>query len=333
MGTGVVLLTNLHVGFAHNQASLVRDFTVPLLAKSSMNYIGTVTASILLVTPSLHQCPNLVRPSPGFWVTGSTQVVGHGRSGANSISRTHLQLGENTVQSLLTANKLGASCAEFDVQLTKDCTPVIFHDFLVTGTGGDVPLHMLTFSRFMHFIHSQVPRSDPKQRSQSLSAYIDRSQDLIERMKYTEAGLLNNVKGNLRGHSIQELPSTLEQLLTELPDFIAFNVEIKYPMLWEAEDREMEPYAMELNFYVDTILSMNFRLCGDRNITLSSFSPEVCILLACKQEMFPILFINKAGSMPAGDIRAGSLKGAIEFAQAWNLAGIVMLSDLFVMCP
>ena len=333
MGTGDVLLRNLHVGFAHNQASLVRDFTIPLLANSSMNYIGTVTASILLVTPSLHQCPNLVRLSPGFWVTGSTQVVGDRRFGANSISRTHLHLGENTVQSLLTANKLGASCAGFDVQLTKDCTPVIFHDFLVTETGGDVPLHMLTFSQFMHFSHSQVPRSDPKQRSQSLSAHIDRSQDLIERMKYTEAGLLNNVRGNLRGHSIQELSSSLEQLLTELPDSIAFNVEIKYPMLWEAEDREMEPYAMELNFYVDTILSMIFRLCGDRNITLSSFSPEVCILLACKQETFPILFINKAGSMPAGDIRAGGLKGAIEFAQAWNLAGIVMLSDPFVMCP
>ena len=146
-------------------------------------------------------------------------------------------------------------------------------------------------------------------------------------MKYTEEGLQNNIKGNLRGYSIQEVSSTLEQLLT------AFNIEIKYPMLWEAEYRGMEPYAMELNFYVDTILGMIFRLCGTRNITLSSFSPEICILLDCKQETFPILFINKAGSVPAGDIRAGSLKGAIDFAQAWNLAGIVMLSDPFVMCP
>ena len=333
IGTGVVLLSDLHGGFAHNRASLIRDYTVPILANSSMTYIGTVTTSILIVTPFLPQCTNPVRRAPGFWEAGSTQVVGHRGFGANSIARTHLQLGENTVQSFLTANKLGASCVEFDVQLTKDYTPVIFHDFLVMETGGDVPLNMLTFDQFMHFSHSQVPRSGPKQRSHSLSAYIDRSQDLIERMKYTEEGLQNNVKGNLRGHSVQELSSTLEQLLTELPDSIAFNVEIKYPMLWEAEDREMEPYAMELNFYVDTILSMIFRLCGDRNITLSSFSPEVCILLACKQETFPILFINKAGSVPAGDIRAGSLKGAIEFAQAWNLAGIVMLSDPFVMCP
>ena len=82
-----------------------------------------------------------------------------------------------------------------------------------TETGGDVPLHMLTFDQFTHCSHSQVPKSGPKQRSHSLSAYIDRSQDLIARMKYTEEGL-QNVKGNLRAHSIQELSSTLEQLLT-----------------------------------------------------------------------------------------------------------------------
>ena len=155
----------------------------------------------------------------------------------------------------------------------------------------------------------------------------------MERMQYTAEGMHNNIKGNLRGHSIQEPSSTLEQLLTELPESIAFNLEIKYPMLWEAEDRGMEFSAMELNFFVDTIMRTIYRLCGNRNITLSSFSPEICILLACKQQDFPILFINKAGSVPAGDVRAGSLEGAIAFAKAWNLAGIVMLSDPFVMCP
>lgn len=125
----------------------------------------------------------------------------------------------------------------------------------------------------------------------------------------------------------------MEQLLTQLDESVPFNLEIKHPMLWEAEDRGMEFYAVELNFFVDTILATIFRLCGNRNITLSSFSPEICIALACKQGTFPVLFINKAGSVPTGDIRAGSLRGAIEFAEAWNLAGIVMLSDPFVLCP
>ena len=354
IGTGIALLKSLRQGLAPNHESLIRDFTVPILKNGSMTYIGFVTFSVLVVT--LFRPPNApLRASPGFWKKdGSTQIVGHRGFGANSTARTNLQIGENTVQSFLTASSLGASFVEFDVQLTKDCFPVVFHDFLVMETGGDVPLHTLTFDQFMHLSRCQAPRGDllssaevrylernkvneslrPKRRSHSVNTYDDyRIEDLVERMRFTEEGMQNNIKGNLRGHSIQEPSSTLEQLLTQLPDSIAFNLEIKYPMLWEAQDRDMELYAMELNFFVDTILTTIFRLCGNRNITLSSFSPEICILLTCKQQTFPILFINKAGSVPTGDIRAGSLQGAIDFAKAWNLAGIVMLSDPFVMCP
>lgn len=67
----------------------------------------------------------------------------------------------------------------------------------------------------------------PKPRSHSLNSYDDyRSQDLIERMKFTEEGMQNNIKGNLRGHSIQEPSTTLKQLLTVLPAEMAFNLEI-----------------------------------------------------------------------------------------------------------
>lgn len=353
IGTAIALLKRLRQGLAPHRESLIRDFTVPILENGSMTYIGFVTFSILVVTPFRHLNTPL-KASPGFWKDGSTQVVGHRGSGANSTARTNLQIGENTVQSFLSASSLGASCVEFDVQLTKDYIPVIFHDFVAMEIGGDVPLHTLTFDQFMHLSRSQAPRSDllssaearylernkgdgglrPNRRSHSVNEYDDyRNQDLIERMRYTEEGMQNNIKGNLRGHSIQGPSSTLDQLLIQLPESIAFNLEIKHPMLWEAQDRGMELYAIELNFFVDKILATIFRLCGNRNITLSSFSPEICILLKCKQQSFPILFINKAGSVPAGDVRAGSLQGAIEFAKSWDLAGIVMLSDPFVMCP
>ena len=104
-------------------------------------------------------------------------------------------------------------------------------------------------------------------------------------------------------------------------------------MLWEAEDRSMETSAPEINTFVDIILSTIYKYGGKRSITLSSFSPEICILLAVKQQQYPVLFINKAGSVPTGDIRAANLQQAIRFAKKWNLAGIVMLSDPFVLCP
>lgn len=354
IGTGIALLQSLRQGLAPKRESLIRHYTVPILQSGLMNCIGAITFSVLVITPFPLENP-LPKVSPGFWkVRGPYPVVGHRGSGANSTVRTDLQVGENTFQSFLTAIKRGACGVEFDVQLTKDYHPVIYHDFFVKEAGGDVPLHGLTLDQFEHFSRSQAPRSNllslgeqryldrshseeklrTKPRSHSDNKYDEyRSQDLLERIRYTDEGLLGHLRGNLRGCSIQEPSTILEQLLTELPESVAFDLEIKYPMLWEAEDRNMEFFAIELNFYVDTILAMIFRHCGDRNITLSSFSPEVCIALACKQQTFPILLISKAGSVPVSDVRAGSLKGAIEFATAWDLAGVVMLSDPFVMCP
>lgn len=353
MGTGTAILKKLRMGFAPNYESLVRDYTIPILANETMAYIGSLTFNVLVCTPFQPPIPP-PPPSPGFWKDGSTQIVGHRGFGANTTARTNLQIGENTLQSFLTATNLGASSVEFDVQLTKDHIPVIFHDFVVEEMGGDVPLYTLTLDQFMHLSRSQAPRNDLpssaearyleknsstdgprlRPRSHSVNTYDDyRSQDFNERMRLTSEGMQNNIKGNLRGHSIQEPSCTLEQLLTQLPSTLPFNLEIKHPMLWEAEDRQMPLYAFEINFFLDIILTTIFQHCGKRNITLSSFSPEVCILLAHKQKTFPILFISKAGSVPTGDIRAASLEGAIDFARAWSLAGIVSLSDPFVLCP
>lgn len=354
IGTGTALLQSLRQGLAPKRESLIRHHTIPILQNSSMTCIGAVTFSVLIITPLKLEKP-LPKASPGFWQKKkSFPVVGHRGSGANSTARTNLQVGENTFQSFLTAINRGACCVEFDVQLTKDYHPVIYHDFLVKETGGDISLHELTFDQFKQFSRLQAPRSnllnsgeqkylrmsDPdgklrlKPRSHSVTKHDNyRSQDLLDRIRYTEEGLRGNFKGNLRGCSIQEPSTILEQLLIDLPKSVAFDLEIKYPMLWEAEDRNMEFIAIELNFYVDTILTMIFRCCGDRNITLSSFSPEVCIALACKQQTFPILFISKAGSVPVSDARVGSLQGAIEFATAWDLTGVVMLADPFVLCP
>lgn len=104
-------------------------------------------------------------------------------------------------------------------------------------------------------------------------------------------------------------------------------------MLWEAEDRNMDTYAPEINTYVDIVLDKIYQLGGLRSITFSSFSPEVCILLATKQIDYPVLFLSKAGSVPVGDIRCSGLQQSIQFAKRWNIAGIIMLSDPLVTCP
>lgn len=104
-------------------------------------------------------------------------------------------------------------------------------------------------------------------------------------------------------------------------------------MLWEAEDEDWEPYITEANLFVDTVLDMIHEHGGKRNITLSSFSPEICLLLSAKQRAHPILFINWAGQVDTSDTRASSTQDAIQFAKRWNLAGVALRSNPIVMCP
>lgn len=104
-------------------------------------------------------------------------------------------------------------------------------------------------------------------------------------------------------------------------------------MLFEAHDWAMDTYGMEVNHIVDTVLEIIYRLAGNRTIFLSSFSPEICILLSKKQQVYPVFFLTESGHIPSADARADSLQEAIHFAQAWRLPGIICRSQPFVMCP
>lgn len=105
-------------------------------------------------------------------------------------------------------------------------------------------------------------------------------------------------------------------------------------MLWETDYWEMEPYATEMNEYIDTILDIVFELGGNRPIFFTCFNPEVCIFLSTKQKTYPVIFLNDSMvSGPAGDTRAISLQQAIHFARKWDLQGVVMAAEPFVAAP
>lgn len=79
-------------------------------------------------------------------------------------------------------------------------------------------------ARHLERSKSQVDRRH-KPRSRSLNSFDDyRSDDLEIRMRQTIEGR-NEIKGNLRGHSIQELYPTFDDLLN-LPESVAFDLEM-----------------------------------------------------------------------------------------------------------
>ncbi|KAM5444967.1 hypothetical protein MferCBS31731_000423 [Microsporum ferrugineum] len=186
----------------------------------------------------------------------------------------------------------------------------------------------------------QLSPGDSSNGSRSRSRSLSRNQrepvnEARERMKHTIYFSSKGFKPNTRGDFIQTPLATLEEALREVPEGVGFDIELKYPRIHEASAIEISPIAIDLNTFVDTILNLISSFAGSRNIILSSFTPEICILLAMKQKAYPIFFITNAGKLPVADLeeRAGSLQVAVRFATQWGLAGLVLASDVLVMCP
>ena len=360
VGRGVALLSSIKSSVGTKRMSLQGDVTVPIVGAKDLEVIGSVTFNFQVITPFKH--PNMsITENQTYWKRmASTMVIGHRGLGKNfGAGRRSLQLGENTIQSFIAAANLGASYVEFDVQLTKDHVPVIYHDFLVSETGIDAPVHALTLEQFLHVNDMRTPRPsrpsspipfenpkmtalkngsrDPRAsrlRSMSMGgADSNESLDMDERMKHTRDFKKKGFKGNSRGNHIQAPFATLEEMFKQIPSEVGFNIEMKYPMLFESEDEEMDTYAVELNSFVDTVLTKVYDFGKGRNILFSSFNPDICLLLSFKQPSIPVLFLTDAGTSPAGDIRATSLQEAIRFASRWNLLGIVSAADPLVAAP
>ena len=351
LGRGVAMLGSVRPRIGESKSGLRGDVTVPVVAAQGLEVLGEVRFNFQIVTPFKHKNLEITEKTTYWKKMASTTIIGHRGSGKNQQARRSLQLGENTIQSFIAAANLGASYVEFDVQLTKDHVPVIYHDFLVSETGIDAPMHTLTLEQFHHISQSRGshpsrndsperdPTPNPKGRSLSLGhadTLLSGPDAMNERMKYTYDFKKKGFKANSRGSTIQAPFTTLAEMFDKLEPGIGFNIECKYPMVHEAEEHGMDAYAVELNAFADAVLAAVFdRLAGTRRAVLfSSFNPDLCVLLALKQPSIPILFLTDAGcEASVADVRASSLQEAIRFASRWNLLGIVSAAEPLVRCP
>ncbi|KAI0537714.1 Glycerophosphoryl diester phosphodiesterase family-domain-containing protein [Xylaria digitata] len=352
IGRAVALLSSVRPNLGTSRMNLQGDICVPIMG-SNLEVIGAVNFNFLVITPFTH--PNMeINSQQTYWKKlAPTMVIGHRGLGKNFLANKSLQLGENTISSFIAAANLGAQYVEFDVQLTKDHVPVIYHDFLVSETGIDAPVHTLTLEQFLHINDGTNGRSRRDEgegrrpnanrsssgegglKQRSLSVDFNNKQDtsLDERMKYTLNYKKSGYKANTRGNFVQAPFATLEELFKKIPENVGFNIEMKYPMLLESEQHYMDTYAIELNSFCDTVLTKVYEMAQNRHIIFSSFNPDICLCLNFKQPSIPIMFLTDAGVEPVSDIRASSLQEAIRFASRWNLLGIVSNAIPFVNCP
>lgn len=159
--------------------------------------------------------------------------------------RSHIQ--ENTILSFTTAGNLGAQLVEFDVHLTSDLVPVIYHDFATHSGEYDMPIHSMTYEKFCKMGKRDVSRSTS----------------------------LEDLKGGSSG-PIHDMFPTLRETLQRVPPKVGFNVEIKYPVADEIEKYNLRP--VNRNIYLDCILWEIYEHAKDRFIVFSSFDPGIFIV-------------------------------------------------------
>ncbi|KAK6461591.1 Glycerophosphoryl diester phosphodiesterase family-domain-containing protein [Scheffersomyces coipomensis] len=371
LGRAMAILKDAYTKVGSNYRSLNNNITVPILESSTLDILGSIRFEYLCVTPFEHKSMSIERSDTYWKQLVSTRVIGHRGLGKNENGKKSLQLGENTVESFIAAASLGASYVEFDVQLTKDSVPVVYHDFLVAESGVDIPMHSLTAEQFLGLSEEDGNKQHIEKKTQddealkyrpraksshelnkigdfklTSSSTIDKEDKLSEkdedphhyqntrRMKLTRTWKDKGFKGNARGLSVASSFVTLKELFKKVPKNVGFNMELKYPMLDEAQEENMGEIAMDLNYYVDTILKTVYdENTSGRDILFSSFHPDVCALLSLKQPTMPILFLTESGTSPMADIRASSLQNAVRFAKKWNLLGIVSAAGAIVKTP
>ena len=115
VGRGVALLSSIRPSVGSKRITLQGDVTVPIIAATTLEVIGSINFNFLIITPFTH--PNMtITENQTYWKSmSSTMVIGHrGNSvlemillgspnlckglGKNVATRRSLQLGENTIQ-------------------------------------------------------------------------------------------------------------------------------------------------------------------------------------------------------------------------------------------
>ncbi|KAJ3120715.1 Glycerophosphocholine phosphodiesterase [Nowakowskiella sp. JEL0407] len=252
-------------------------------------------------------------------------VIGHRGLGKNRRYRDFpsLTIGENTNLSFAKAGELGASFVEFDVQLTRNLEPVIYHDWVLDETGVNIPVNLLTVDQFLSIHPRESPNKSlppPKlRRSKSSSGILDLILPIADPKSKTPWN--GSWKSNFTDTIQQPFP-TLAASFREVPSHIGFNIEVKYPVIKESLDDNLN--FVGLNVYIDRILSVVFNEAKERKIYFSSFHPEACILLNLKQAKYPVLFLTVG--KPTSNPRSSSLYNSTKFAIDAQLSGVVSFS-------
>ncbi|CAA7038747.1 unnamed protein product [Microthlaspi erraticum] len=232
---------------------------------------------------------------PKFLVVGHR---GHGMNMLQSPDPRFSDLKENSIISFNAASKLPLDFIEFDVQVTRDGCPVIFHDdFIYSEDNGVVYEKRVTEVSLSEFMSYGPQRETGK-----------RGKPLLRKSK----------EGKILKWSVQGDDSlcTLQEAFEKVEPKLGFNIELKL------DDNLVYP-SDHLSRLVLPILKEVCDYGKDRPIIFSSFHPDAALLVRKLQSTYPVFFLTNGGTEVYHDERRNSLEEAIKLCVEGGLQGIV----------
>ncbi|XP_030450085.2 glycerophosphodiester phosphodiesterase GDPD1, chloroplastic [Syzygium oleosum] len=233
--------------------------------------------------------------APRFLVIGHR---GHGMNALQSSDRRMRGLKENSLLSFNAAARHPIDFVEFDVQVTKDDCPVIFHDdFILSEDNGTVFEKRVTELCLAEFLCCGPQRENGK---------IGNS-------------LLRKTKdGKIVRWDVEEDDSlcTLQEAFEKVEPSLGFNIELKFD--------DLIVYQQDhLVHVIQAILKVVFECAQGRSIIFSTFQPDAALLVKKLQSMYPVFFLTNGGTEIYDDSRRNSLEEAVKLCLEGGLQGIV----------
>ncbi|XP_070501994.1 glycerophosphocholine phosphodiesterase GPCPD1-like [Chironomus tepperi] len=306
-----------HLGYHYLLPNMLRKsegcLELPITCSSKHRPLGMMRVEYVKITPINDPKCDLSITYERHWNEKHKGLdVGHRGAGTSFKSSSGNTIRENTIASLKKAASSGAKFVEFDVQLSKDLHPVIYHDFHVyvslkkKGTFDandllELPMKELTLEQLKNLkvYHTVEGRSrEPK--------FFD--EDLAEHQPFPE----------------------LAEALEMIDEDVGFNIEIKSAQELEDGTLESTSSSIDKNLYVDCILEVVLAKAGKRRIVFSSFDPDICIMLRNKQNVYPTMFLTLGKTTRYKQYRfplCNTIQNAVKFSVANELLGIVAHSE------